>query len=138
MVEYIDNSIIAQLSVPDMRFCIQYALSYPDKLPAVIKPLRLSEVGTLSFGRPDYDTFPLLSAALTSAEKGGALPAVLNASNEVAVESFLKGEIKFPTITETVMSVLSALEGFSLERSLDGILAADNEARRTTAELLKK
>jgi len=136
MVEYIDNSIIAQLSVPDMRFCIQYALSYPDKLTAALSPLGLSDVGNLSFGKPDLETFPLLSAAYMAAEKGGALPAVLNASNEVAVEAFLKGQIRFCRITEAVMSIVSLMENVAEEHSLDGILAADKEARRRTAELL--
>lgn len=138
MVEYIDNSIIAQMSVPDMRFCIQYALSYPDKLEAVINPLSLSEVGKLSFGAPDLETFPLLASAFYSAEKGGALPAVLNASNEVAVDAFLKGMIKFNSITDSVLEIISSMENASKEHSLEGILALDLEARRKTAELLSK
>ena len=137
MVEYIDNSVIAQMSVPDMRFCIQYALSYPDKDNAVIEPLSLSKIGTLSFGAPNLETFPLLAAAFSSAQKGGALPAVLNASNEVAVDAFLKGHIKFYSITESVLEILSRMGSASEERTLDGILAYDNEARRKTAELLK-
>lgn len=129
MVEYIDNSIIAQLSVPDMRFCIQYALSYPDRIDAVSSPLDLSEIGSLSFGKPDTDTFSLLKLAFCAAEKGGALPAVLNAANEVAVEKFLNGQIKFPEITETVIYVMDKMSNACKLHSLDEIINADREAR---------
>ena len=118
MVEYIDNSIIAQLSVPDMRFCIQYALSYPERIEAVSAPLDLSKTGGLSFGRPDMETFSLLKLAFYAAEKGGALPAVLNAANEVAVEKFLKGQIKFPQITESVTSVIEKMDNAHMLHSL--------------------
>ena len=138
MVEYIDNSIIAQMSVPDMRFCIQYALSYPDKIGAVISPLSLSQVGTLTFASPDTESFPLLSAAFKAAKKGGAVPAVLNASNEVAVDSFLKGIIKFNRITDTVIAVMESMSHLSSENSLEAIIAADEEARQKTAELINK
>ena len=129
MVEYIDNSIIAQLSVPDMRFCIQYALSYPDRIDAVSSPLDLSKIGSLSFGKPDTDTFSLLKLAFCAAEKGGALPAVLNAANEVAVEKFLNGQIKFPEITETVIYVMDKMSNACKLHSLDEIINADREAR---------
>ena len=138
MVEYIDNSIIAQMSVPDMRFCIQYALSYPNKTEAVIDRLSLADVGKLTFGEPDLNTFPLLAAAFDSAKKGGALPAVLNASNEVAVDAFLRGNIRFCDITDSVLEILSDLENASREHSLDGILAFDIEARKKTKEMLDK
>ena len=136
MVEYIDNSVIAQMSVPDMRFCIQYALAYPDKSKAVIDPLNLADIGRLTFGKPDINTFSLLAAAFEAAEKGGALPAVLNASNEIAVDAFLKGKIKFYDITETVLKILSDLENAMREHSLEGILAFDIESRKKTEELL--
>ncbi len=136
MVEYIDNSIIAQLSVPDMRFCIQYALSYPDRIEAVSAPLDLSMTGGLSFGRPDMETFSLLKLAFYAAEKGGALPAVLNAANEVAVEKFLKGAIKFPQITQTVTSVVEKMDTAHTLHSLEDILNADREARARAMEIL--
>jgi 1-deoxy-D-xylulose-5-phosphate reductoisomerase len=137
MVEYIDNSVIAQLSVPDMRFCIQYALSYPDRIDAVSAPLDLSKIGGLSFGTPDMETFSLLKLAFYSAEKGGALPAVLNAANEIAVEKFLKGEIKFPQITKAVTKVIEKMDTAQSLHSLDDILAADREARAKALEILK-
>ena len=138
MVEYIDNSVIAQMSVPDMRFCIQYALSYPERIQAVSSPLTLSKIGSLSFGEPDRETFSLLKSAYYAAKKGGALPAVLNAANEVAVESFLNEEIKFNTITNTVNQVLYNMEYAASIHSLEGILDADKEARRMTKQILAK
>ena len=138
MVEYIDNSVIAQMSVPDMRSCIQYALSYPERTDAIIPRLDLSRLMTLSFGRPDTKTFSLLDSAFYAAEKGGALPAVLNASNEVAVAKFLRGEIKFGEITENVNKVLYSMESTSSLHNLDDILLADKEARIRTNEALSK
>ena len=138
MVEYIDNSIIAQLSVPDMRFCIQYALSYPERMDATIAPLDLADIGTLSFGRPDTETFPLLAAAFMAAKSGGALPAVLNAANEVAVARFLKGEIKFNRIIESVLEIMNLMEYTSSRHSLEAILDADREARMRTEEYINK
>ena len=135
MVEYIDNSVIAQLSTPDMRFCIQYALSYPDRIEAVSSPLDLASIGLLSFGRPDTETFSLLKLAFYAAEKGGALPAVLNAANEVAVDKFLKGQINFPEITEKVTAVVEKMKYASELHSLDEIIKADHEARSCAAEL---
>lgn len=138
MVEYIDNSIIAQMSVPDMRFCIQYAVSYPDKINAVISPLSLVQVGTLSFAAPDTEAFPLLDAAFFAAKKGGAVPAILNASNEVAVDSFLKRKIGFNCITDAVINVVESMAHLSSENSLEAILDADKEARQKTAELINR
>ena len=136
MVEYIDNSIIAQLSVPDMRFCIQYALSYPDRIEAVSAPLDLATIGSLSFGRPDIETFSLLKLAFYAAKKGGALPAVLNAANEVAVEKFLKGHIKFPQITQTVTRVIEKMDNAHTLHSLEDIISADRQARALALEIL--
>jgi len=135
MVEYIDNSVIAQMSAPDMRFCIQYALSYPDRIDSVSPALDLAKVGTLTFGKPDTDTFSLLKLAFYAAEKGGAVPAVLNASNEVAVEKFLKGHISFPRITEIVTDVVNKMSYAKDLHALDDIIRADKEARKYASEL---
>jgi 1-deoxy-D-xylulose-5-phosphate reductoisomerase len=135
MVEYIDNSVIAQMSTPDMRFCIQYALSYPDRIDSVSPALDLATVGTLTFGKPDTDTFSLLSLAFHAAENGGAIPAVLNAANEVAVEKFLKGRISFPRITEIVTAVVSKMSYAKELHALDDIIRADKEARKFAYEL---
>ena len=110
MVEYIDNSVIAQLSVPDMRLCAQYAITYPDRCDAVIDTLDLFSVGTLSFMKPDIETFVLLKRAIECIKKGGALPAVLNAANEIAVAEFLSGKISFYRIMEVVSEVVMQLD----------------------------
>ena len=136
MVEYIDNSVIAQMSVPDMRSCIQYALSYPERIDTVIPELDLSKIGSLTFGRPDTKTFSLLASAFYAAEKGGALPAVLNAANEVAVAKFLHGDIKFGAITEAVNEVLYSMESASNIHDLEEILLADKEARERAKSIL--
>ena len=136
MVEYIDNSVIAQLSVPDMRLCAQYAMTYPNRTEAVIEELDLFQIAKLTFAEPDMKTFSLLACALDCIAKGGALPAVLNASNEVAVAEFLKGRIPFYAITEVVCQVVSALAGKASVHDLDGILQSDREARSMTEKLL--
>ena len=137
MVEYIDNSVIAQMSVPDMRLCVQYAVCYPDRTEASIAPLDLFEVAQLTFKRPDMETFPLLACAYSCIEKGGALPAVLNAANEVAVDSFLKEKISFYQIVDSVCNVVEKMSNASKLNSLDEILECDKEARRLTLEILK-
>ena len=135
MVEYIDISVIAQMSVPDMRFCVQYALSYPDRIDFVSPELDLAAIGKLSFGRPDTETFSLLKLAFYAAEKGGALPAVLNAANEVAVEKFLKGKLGFTKITEIVTETVQRMDSACQLHSLDDILRADREARAYASEI---
>ena len=128
MVEYIDNSVIAQMSVPDMRFCVQYALNYPNKSNAVIDELDLFKVSTLSFAKPDYENFPLLSHAINAIKNGGVAPAVLNAANEVAVDAFLKRKISFTGIVNVVESVIAGFD-YSKSPTLEDILAADAQAR---------
>lgn len=136
MVEYIDNSVIAQLSVPDMRLCAQYAITYPDRSDAVINELDLFEISKLTFAKPDTETFALLACAIDCVDKGGALPAVLNAANEVAVSEFLSGNIGFYTITESVCEVVASMQNAKDIHSLDGIIECDREARRKARELL--
>ena len=138
MVEYIDNSVIAQLSVPDMRLCAQYALTYPERTEAVIDELDLTKLAKLSFSKPDTDTFALLKCATDAIGKGGALPAVLNAANEVAVAAFLDRTLSFYGITETVLSVVDALSAASKETTLEGILGFDRAAREMATELIAK
>lgn len=136
MVEYIDNSIIAQLSVPDMRLCIQYAVTYPKRIEASIKELDLFAISGLTFYRPDTETFSLLECAKHCINKGGALPAVLNAANEVAVASFLKRDLDFYGITEVVQQVVSEMEKAASLHSLDDILSSDREARELTKKYI--
>ena len=136
MVEYIDNSVIAQMSVPDMRLCVQYAVDYPDRKIATVDELDLFSVGALTFRKPDTETFSLLKRAVESVKAGGALPAVLNAANEVAVGAFLAGKIGFYAITESVSETLLRLSSARNAHTLEQILGYDREARRVAADIL--
>ena len=138
MVEYIDNSVIAQLSVPDMRLCAQYALTYPDRAEAVIDELDLIKLATLSFKRPDTETFALLRCAIDAANAGGAVPAVLNAANEVAVAAFLERKLSFYGIVEVVTEAVETLAHSSGARTLDEILSCDAEARELTELIISR
>jgi 1-deoxy-D-xylulose-5-phosphate reductoisomerase len=138
MVEYIDNSIIAQMSVPDMRHCIQHALTYPHREQGVIKPLSLTDVGRLTFAAPDEDTFVLLRLARECMQKGGAMPAVLNAANEIAVAAFLKDQIGFLDIFDLVEGAVMSLQTGADAHTLDEILGYDRLAREAVRSSLKK
>ena len=138
MVEYIDNSVIAQMSVPDMRLCAQYAITYPDRCDAVIDQLDLFSVGSLSFKKPDTDTFILLKRAIECVDKGGALPAVLNAANEIAVADFLQDKISFYRIMEAVSEVVERLDSAKTAHTLDEIIGYDREARALARTILSK
>ena len=135
-VEYIDNTVIAELSVPDMRACVQYAITYPARLGAVIPPLDLFSLGQLSFFRPDTEAFSGLSLAYRALSLGGAAPAILNAADEVAVAAFLRDKICFLGITDLVGEVLNTLAPQAT--GLDAILKKDKEARRLATALLPK
>ena len=134
MVEYIDNTVAAQLSLPDMCACVQYAITYPERREAVIPPLDLAALGSLTFHRPDPEAFPALALARAAVERGGTAPSVLNAADEVAVAAFLREEIPFPAIVDTVSEVVARIA--SPAATLPDILAADAEARRITAALI--
>lgn len=137
-VEYIDNSVIAQMSVPDMRLCVQYALTHPDRLDAVIPTLDLTKVGSLTFAKPDMDTFALLRLALDSIARGGAVPAVLNAANEIAVAAFLHHQIGFTDIFDVVTETVERLSAAASVDSVEDIFRYDGEARRLAIELLNQ
>ena len=137
MVEYIDNSIIAQLSVPDMRHCVQYALEGAKRSESVIEPLDLAKISSLSFAAPDRESFVLLDAALSAFAAGGASCAVLNAANEVAVGAYLAEKIKFGQISECVLHALDAIPEAKNIHTLEGILDADREAREIARKYLK-
>ena len=130
MVEFVDGSMLAQLSTPDMCLPIQYALTYPDRAPSDRVQTSLAEIGRLDFEEPDAERFPSLNLARRAGEVGGTLPAVLNAANEVAVEAFCNGEISFTEITETVANIMDAHQVVKTP-SLDEILTADAWARTT-------
>lgn len=128
MVEFIDGSVLAQLSRTDMGFPIQYALTYPTRLGGGLKPLDFTELSKLEFSPPRLDDFPALSLAREAGLAGGTMPAVLNAANEVAVDAFRSGKIKFPQIWETVATVMAGHQSI-LSPTLEQILSADREAR---------
>ncbi len=134
-VEYIDSATIAQLSTPDMRLCVQYALTYPARTEGLTPPLDLFSLGRLTFERPDPKTFPLLPLAFSAVNAGGALPAVLNAANEVAVSAFLRESIPFCRISEVVSETVGRLSDASSRTALDSILDADAEAREVARSL---
>lgn len=128
MVEYVDGSIIAQLSTPDMCLPIQYALTYPRRMKSDRVQTNFPAIGSLTFEQPDIDRFPAIQLARRAGEVGGTLPAVLNAANEVAVDLFVNRRIGFPAITSTVARVMDAHRVVD-HPSLDQILAADAWAR---------
>lgn len=136
MVEYIDNSIIAQLSVPDMRHCVQYALEGAGRAESVIEPLDLAKISKLTFARPDREAFILLDVALRCFEAGGASCAVLNAANEVAVAAYLGEKIRFGQISECICHTLKEMPWAGEIHDLEGILDADREARAIARKYL--
>jgi 1-deoxy-D-xylulose-5-phosphate reductoisomerase len=128
MVEFVDGSILAQLSHSDMCFPIQYAVTWPDRVPTTLKPLRLADVRKLEFEEPRYDVFPALDLARQAGEAGGVLPAVLNAANEVAVQAFLDDRIPFGGIWRLVQNAIGRHANLA-RPTLDDIIRADKEAR---------
>lgn len=135
-VEYIDNSVIAQMSVPDMRHCVQYALSHPERCEATTHELDLFSVGKLTFAKPDTDTFVLLKKAFEVIELGGALPAILNASNEEVVAAFLREKIRFCDIAEIVCKTLDCFSLAKDEHDLDEILRLAYESRKVAQSII--
>ena len=136
MVEFPDGSIIAQLSVPDMKVPIAYALSFPERLPGVIPPLDLARLGKdLSFAEPDTDTFPCLLYAFQALREGGLAPAVLNAANEAAVEAFLSGEIGFNDIPAIIKMTMECRERRDLTDE-GSVFQADSDARKSASVLI--
>ena len=138
MVEYIDNAVIAQLSVPDMRHCAQYALTYPDRLEAAIDELDLTKLSGLTFAKPDTEAFPMLGLAREVLKRRGGTGAAVNSANETAVWSFIRGEIKFTDIYKAVAYALDKL-GAHLDNidTLDGIYAVEKESEKLALEYIK-
>ncbi|MBO5102266.1 MAG: 1-deoxy-D-xylulose-5-phosphate reductoisomerase [Clostridia bacterium] len=128
-VEYIDNTVIGELSSPDMRSCVQYAVDYPDRCESATEPLDLIKLSRLTFAAPDREAFPLLSLASDMIEAGGAMPAVMNAADEVAVAAFLEGKIGFTDISKTVISTTDRMYSARSHTSLPDIITSDREAR---------
>ncbi|GDY20838.1 1-deoxy-D-xylulose 5-phosphate reductoisomerase [Verrucomicrobiota bacterium] len=132
MVEFVDGSMLAQLSTPDMCLPIQYALTYPERVGSGRVQTNLAKLGTLTFEEPDAERFPALTLARRAGERGGTLPAVLNAANEVVVEAFCNRKIGFEDITAAVARVMERHEWVA-KPSLEEILAADVWAREAAA-----
>jgi 1-deoxy-D-xylulose-5-phosphate reductoisomerase len=136
MVEFADGSVLAQLSHSDMCFPIQYAVTWPERVPNSLPPLDFGKLAKLEFATPRYDDFPALKLARRAGDAGGTLPAVLNASNEIAVAAFLAGRISFPRIWQTVEKVMKRHSPVA-QPTLDAILRADQWARAEAGETLK-
>jgi 1-deoxy-D-xylulose-5-phosphate reductoisomerase len=138
LVEFIDGSIKAQLSVPDMRFSIQYALSYPRRLANSRLPrIDLARLNSLTFETINYAMFPCLQIALDAGKRGGTYPAVLCAADDMAVELFLEKQISFSDIPEIITKTINLHQG-TANPTLDEILAADNWARDTALKFTKR
>ena len=137
MIEYKDNSVIAQMGVPDMKIPIQYALTYPDRTECDVGVLDLTKVGALSFYEPDYETFRCLQACKKAIETGGTAPVLVNGANEAAVAMFLNGKISFTDIGEIVWNVMQDIQIGSAD-TLDSILSADLAAREYANSFVKK
>jgi 1-deoxy-D-xylulose-5-phosphate reductoisomerase len=137
LVQYIDGSVLAELGNPDMRTPIAHALAYPERIDAGVKPLDLFEIASLNFERPDFERFPCLSLAYRALEVGQSCPATLNAANEVAVEAFLGGKIRFTEIARVISETLDAVPVIPLN-SLDDVLAADAMARAKSAGIVER
>lgn len=129
IVEFVDGSMLAQLSTPDMCLPIQYALTYPDRVGSDRVQTDLAKLGQLTFEEPDRERFPALDLARKAGETGGTMPAVLNAANEMAVNSFISGRINFPEISETVARVMER-HAVVIKPRLEQILEADAWARQ--------
>ncbi|MCX8026275.1 MAG: 1-deoxy-D-xylulose-5-phosphate reductoisomerase [Thermodesulfovibrionales bacterium] len=137
LVEFTDGSIICQMSNPDMKGPIAYALSYPERLDNVMKQVDLISIGTLTFEKPDTQTFPCLMLAYVALDTGGSMPAVLNAANEVAVDMFLRKKIGFnqiPVIIDKVMSIHNPVHS----EDIDVILEIDRWARVKAREVIER
>ena len=131
MVEFVDGAVVAQLSMPDMRLPIGYALAYPARLGSAFGAIDWAELSTLEFEPPDRTTFPCLDLAYRAGRVGDLAPAWLNAANEVAVQAFLDGRITWATIADVVAATLDRYEAAgSGDRSVEDVLDADATARR--------
>lgn len=137
LVEFRDGSVKAQLGVPDMRLPIQCALTYPERVPGTAVPrLDLRHIGALSFGTPDMQRYPCLSLALEAGRRAGTFPAVLCAADEVAIQHFLAGHLRFTDIARVIEDALAAHPG-TADPTLDDILAADASARACAEDWIK-
>jgi 1-deoxy-D-xylulose-5-phosphate reductoisomerase len=136
MVEFADGSTLAQLSYSNMCFPIQYAVTWPDRVPNTLPPLDFSKLSKLEFFAPRYDDFPALNLARQAGEAGGTVPAVMNAANEIAVAAFLDRRVRFPGIWRIVKEVMDQHAPVA-HPDLDAILEADQWARNEAQRCVK-
>ena len=137
MVSFTDGATIAQLSEPDMRLCIGYALAFPDRLEVPYGAIDWTEMSQLEFETPDLDAFPCLRLAFDAGRAGETAPAWLSAANEVAVEEFLKGRIRWVDISDVVDATLQKWPG-TIATDVDVVLGVDRDARATAADLIEQ
>jgi 1-deoxy-D-xylulose-5-phosphate reductoisomerase len=137
MVEFVDNSVIAQLGAPDMRLPIQYALNYPHRTRPVAKPLNLLEISKLTFEAPDRETFRALDLAYTAGKRGGLQTAVMNSANEEAVALFLENQIHYHEIVEVVEQAMDAYRNLG-EISLEKVISAHDEVKMFVRNKMKR
>ncbi len=128
-VEYIDNTVIGEFSVPDMRACVQYAVDYPERCEGCIGELDLIKLGKMSFFAPDFEAFPLLSLAKRAISLGGGMPAVLNAADEIAADAFLSERLSFTGISEVVEKTFDKMSHAKDAKNIDELVSYDREAR---------
>ena len=136
MVEFIDGSVLAQLGSPDMRIPIAFALAWPERMATPARKLDLTMIARLDFEAPDVQRFPALELARNALEAGGPAPIVLNAANEVAVGSFLAGDIRFPEIVRLVRDIVNESK-FDIPRSIGDVLEIDRVTRARTSAMMK-
>jgi 1-deoxy-D-xylulose-5-phosphate reductoisomerase len=135
-VEYVDGSILAQISVTDMRLPILYAMSYPERIPSTLR-FDMAALADLHFEQPDFARFPCLRLAYEAAEAGGAHPIALNAADEIAVEAFLAGNLSFSGIAGTIEAVLEETPA-TRPQTIAEVLALDEQARERAHEVLAR
>ncbi|MFN0116902.1 MAG: 1-deoxy-D-xylulose-5-phosphate reductoisomerase [Elusimicrobiota bacterium] len=136
LVEYHDGAMLAQLSIPDMRLPIQYALTFPNRIKTSVRSLKLEEVKELHFDKPDFSQFPCLKLALDAGKRGGTTPAALSASNEEAVHSFIQGKIRFTEISNIVGKVLKKHK-MTVTPNLQDVLDTDQWARNEAQKIIQ-
>jgi len=137
MVEYIDNTVIAQMGIPDMRSAVRYAVNYPERLEAPADRLDFAKIGSLTFHEPDTETFPLLDAARSALTRGGTAPAALIAADEEAVQAFIEGRLSFCGISDAVCSVMEKIS-VSYDITPESLAYTDEIARKKAADVIEK
>ena len=136
MVQFKDHSVIAQMGHPDMRMPIQYALSYPERLPTDVQPLNFFGLQTLTFEKPDTDKFQNLALAFRAVERGGNMPCILNAANEIAVALFLQDQIGFLQMSRLIEQVMERA-AFIKQPTLNDYIETDSEARKLAMSIIQ-